>query len=258
LNSWKGIATAKLENGSPDRCDFYSISQGSILKTGHHQSHPMAVHESKNLLKLFTVHARDVSALILSHLDTHLNLPFGTLAQLHKIDEASKTAIRPTHAPPQPQTAHHRDTEAPAKLLVGHTDNGTITILFNVLGGLQILPPNLSPTDDSNWYYLRPEPNFAIVNVGDALCQWSGVVLRSGMHRVVSPPGEQAQNGRLSFGYVVKPSDGASMRRLVGGEGGCGERDGQCSYEEWLLVKGKATWEGKSVVRIGGTLKQGS
>jgi isopenicillin N synthase-like dioxygenase len=147
LNSWKGIATAKLENGSPDRCNFYSIGQDSILKTGHHQSHPVAVHESKNLLKSFAFHARNVSALILSHLDTHLNLPFGTLAQLHKIDEASKTSIRPTHAPPQPQTAYHRDTEAPAKLLVGHTDNGTITILFNVLGGLQILPPNLSPTD---------------------------------------------------------------------------------------------------------------
>jgi isopenicillin N synthase-like dioxygenase len=249
LNSWKSIGWAKLDNGSPDHYEFYNISQDSILRAGHPQAHPLAIHNSEDLLKSYALHARDICMLILSHLDSHLNLPSGTLAQLHNIDEPSKTTVRLLHAPPHP--ACGRDRYTAAKLLPGHTDNGTITILFNVLGGLQILPPNLSPTDDSNWRYIRPEPGLAIVNVGDALCQWSGGVLRSGMHRVVSPPGEQVHNDRYSFAYVVKPSNEASMRKLVGGEGDKGDRDGQCSYDEWHLVKSRATLEGKNMVRIG-------
>jgi len=70
------------------------------------------------------------------------------------------------------------------------------------------------------------------------------------MHRVVSPPGEQVHNDRYSFAYVVKPSNEASMRRLVGEVGDKGDRDEQCSYDEWLLVKSKATLEGKNLVRI--------
>jgi hypothetical protein len=69
--------------------------------------------------------------------------------------------------------------------------------------------------------------------------------------RVVSPPGKQAQIGRLSFAYMVKPSGGASMKRLVGREGGSKDWDGQCSFQEWLLMKSRATSEGKNVVRIG-------
>ncbi len=257
FNSWKGIGAAKLENGSPDRYEFYNISQDSILGTGAPQAHPAMICNSEKLLRSFALHARDVCALILSRLDTHLNLPSGTLLKLHQIDEASKTTIRLLHSPStQSAGDHSRDPKSPARLLLGHTDNGTLAVLFNILGGLQILPPSLSPESDSSWRYIRPVPNCAIVNVGDALCQWSGGLLRSGMHRVVSPPGDQALLRRLSFVYVLKPGNKASMRRLMGAEeegGGMRGKDGQCSYEEWLLVKSRATAEGKSVVRIGGT-----
>lgn len=254
MTSWKSIGSGKLDNGSPDGYEFYNISQDSILGIGHPQAHPLSIHESEDLLKSFALHARDIAALILSCLDSHLHLPSGTLAQFHNIDEPSQTTVRLFHAPPQPACDCVGYT--PAKLLFAHTDNGTVTILFNVLGGLQVLPPGLSPTEESNWRYIRPEPNFAIVNVGDALCQWSGGLLRSGVHRVISPPGRQAQNPRLSFAYVVKPSNGASMKRLVNGEER-EEKDDQCSYEEWLLVKSRATWEGKNVVRIGDSLENG-
>jgi isopenicillin N synthase-like dioxygenase len=253
LNSWKGIGSALLENGSPDGAEFYNISQDSLLLPGSlPQPHPSPIHKAEDLLKSFALHARDVSALIFSHLNTHLDLPFGTLPQLHKINEPSMTTVRLIHAPPQPSC--DRDRHIQARLLPGHTDNGSLTLLFNVIGGLQILPPDLSSSDDSNWRYVRPEPGCAIVNAGDALCQWSGGVLQSGIHRVVSPPGQQAICERYSFAYVVKPSNKASMKCLVGGEEE-EDTDGQCTFEEWLLVKSKATLEGKSIVRIGGDSK---
>jgi hypothetical protein len=68
------------------------------------------------------------------------------------------------------------------------------------------------------------------------------------MHRVVSPPGEQAMNRRLSFVYVLKPGNTVSISRLVGGEED--DRGGLCKYEDWLKVKSKATAEGRSVVHI--------
>jgi hypothetical protein len=78
------------------------------------------IYESGNLLKSFALDARDACALILSRLDTHLNLPASTLLQRHKIDEASKTTVRLLHSPPL-QSAHGngRDAKRPARLL-GH------------------------------------------------------------------------------------------------------------------------------------------
>jgi isopenicillin N synthase-like dioxygenase len=171
------------------------------------------------------------------------------LLQRHKIDEASKTTVRLLHSPPvQSANGNGRDAKRPARLLLGHTDNVTLAVLFNALGGYKYSPLFLSPNDDKNCCYIRPVPNCAVVNVGDALWQWSGGILRSGIHRVVSPPGEQAINQRLSFVYVLKPGSTVSMSRLVGGEED--DRDGLCKYEDWLKVKSRVTAEGRSVVHI--------
>jgi isopenicillin N synthase-like dioxygenase len=105
------------------------------------------IYESANLLKSFALNARDVCAPILSNLDTHLNLPAGRLLQRHKIDEASKTTVRLLHSPPmQSVYGNGRDLKRPARLLLRHTDNGTLAVLFNVQGGLQILPHSSHPT----------------------------------------------------------------------------------------------------------------
>lgn len=153
------------------------------------------------------------------------------------------TTVRLIHMPPQPAT----DQQAS---LLGHTDNGTVTVLFNVIGGLQILPLGF-PNEERNWRWVRPEPGCAIVNLGDALVQWSGGVLPSVMHRVMNPPGLQAECERYSFAYVLKPDNEASMKKLVGPMATPQEdEDDQYLYEDWLMVKGAASREGKNLVRI--------
>jgi isopenicillin N synthase-like dioxygenase len=97
--------------------------------------------------------------------------------------------------------------------LLGHTDLGSVTMLFNVLGGLQILPSECENVD-ANWRYIRPEPGCAIINLADAMTLWTGGILRSNIHRVATAPGQQAACTRYSVAYLVRPEANASMRRL--------------------------------------------
>jgi hypothetical protein len=45
-----------------------------------------------------------------------------------------------------------------------HTDFGSVTVLFNHMGGLQVLNP-----DSKEWKYVKPEPGCAVINLGDAI-----------------------------------------------------------------------------------------
>lgn len=119
---------------------------------------------------------------------------------------------------------------------MGHTDNGTITVLFNIIGGLQVLPPGANKEIDSDWRYVKPQPNCAVVNLGDSLVQFTGGALRSNMHRVMDAPGEQSKVDRYSFCYVLKPSINASMNRLKSNvipPLADGEEDVNCTYGEF-------------------------
>lgn len=146
---------------------------------------------------------------ILSHLNTHLKLAPNTLYSLHRLTEPSGDQIRIIKAPPQP----------PSDLrtaLGKHTDFGSVTILFNRLGGLQILPPPALVPEGRGpeWTYVRPLPGHCIVNLGDAMTKFTNGLLRSNIHRVVSPPGEQAKETRWSVVYFSRPEDEVVLRRL--------------------------------------------
>ena len=131
---------------------------------------------------------------------------------------------------------------------MGHTDNGTVTVLFNIVGGLQVL-------DETNsWRYVRPEPGHAIVNIGDSMVQWTGGLLRSKWHRVVPPPGMQSEVSRFSMAYVLKPPFGCRMERLKGGNIPCSEggEEDVGTYEEFHARKSKGYREGKNLAGDGG------
>ena len=86
-------------------------------------------------------------------------------------------------------------------------------MLFNRVGGLQVLPPG---EGEEEWVYVRPLPGHAIVNLGDAMVKFTNGLLRSNIHRVVSPPGEQAACTRYSVVYFARPEDDVLLRRLEG------------------------------------------
>lgn len=129
-----------------------------------------------------------------------------------------------------------------------HTDFGSVTVLFNRLGGLQVrLPDYIEPTPaagagasevetrlcEEGWAYVRPLPGHAIVNLGDALVKFSDGKLRSNIHRVVAPPGEQGSVTRYSLVYFCRPEDDVTLRCLV--EGGKEDEGDNVTAKEWIL-----------------------
>ena len=127
---------------------------------------------------------------------------------------------------------------------MGHTDNGTVTVLFNIVGGLQVL-------DETNsWRYVRPEP-------GHAMVHGRGGLLRSKWQRVGPPPGMQSGVSRFSLAYVLKPPFGCRMERLKGGDIPCSEgaEEDVGTYEEFHARKSKGYREGKNLAGGGGGKK---
>ena len=160
-----------------------------------------------------------------------------------------------------------------------------MTILFNRLGGLQVLlPPSPGTENDrgggeemgkgekGEWVYIRPLPGHCIINLGDALVKFTNGLLRSNIHRVVSPPGEQARETRYSVVYFCRPEDEVVLKRLDDGDGGKGgvipelgegEVEEEVCAREWVIRRamgkrvgvfrgGKEEWErGLGTERVG-------
>lgn len=147
----------------------------------------------------------DIVQIVLKTLNTSLGLPDHTFQKIHAFGEPSGDQVRIIRAPPQPM-----DDRRTA--LGAHTDYGSITVLFNQLGGLQILPPG----ESSEWCYVKPLPGHAIINMGDAMVKFSNGLLRSNIHRVFSPPGAQADCTRYSIAYFNRPNDNVLLKRLDG------------------------------------------
>jgi isopenicillin N synthase-like dioxygenase len=148
--------------------------------------------------------------------------------------------------------------------LLAHTDFGSVTLLWNILGGLQILPQDAGQSDpdgiSTKWQYVKPQAGCVIVNMGDAMVSFSGGLIRSNLHRVVPPPGEQAKYTRYSSAYFMRPEDGVFMRAVKGGDvipPENGEGEGKpYTAKEWVALKSDRSRGpmGQPMKSIGGKL----
>ena len=80
------------------------------------------------------------------------------------------------------------------------------------------------------------------MNLGDAMVKFSNGLLRSNIHRVVSPPGEQAQETRYSLVYFSRPEDEVVLRRLEGSDvipelDGDAEEGQEMNSKEWIKLQ---------------------
>lgn len=170
---------------------------------------------------------------MLNLINDSLGLEPGTLAGMHRLTAESGDHVRFIKAPPQPKG--YTGMTAPA-----HTDFGSLTILFNWLGGLQVVLPG----QNKEWVWVRPQPGCAIVNLGDAMVKFSGGLLRSNIHRTVAPPGAQADHPRYSLVYFSRPEDSVVLRRLKGGvidqQPISDQPEEEYTSLEWILKRGTA------------------
>lgn len=85
---------------------------------------------------------------------------------------------------------------------------------------------------------MRPLPGHAIVNLGDAMVKFTNGLLRSNIHRVISPPGKQAEWTRYSLVYFARLEDEVLLRRLespVIPELGEGEVEEVVNAKDWII-----------------------
>lgn len=82
----------------------------------------------------------------------------------------------------------------------GHTDLGTVTLLFRQpVAGLQILG------EDNQWTWVSPQPGTITVNLADTISHLTGGWLKSSVHRVVAPPQDQREFNRTGLLYFARP-----------------------------------------------------
>jgi isopenicillin N synthase-like dioxygenase len=205
---YKGMGAEVIDGkGTLDRNEIYNIPKDDILCIAEPVPSPELITSKRDLLKTYINQNNDVIQVLFNSLTSSMKLPTtSSFAARHRLSEPSGCHVRCIHAPPQ--ELNDRGTA-----LGEHTDFGSLTILFNRIGGLQVLLP-----DTSKWVYVRPMPGCAIVNLGDAMVKFTAGVLRSNMHRVISPPGRQAELNRYSLVYFCRPENDVKLARLRGGD----------------------------------------
>ncbi len=256
----------KDEDGTPKKNETYNVSYPITLIACTNElsqmrkddfmgnadplpCHPLAT-KNWDVLKQYVVDCRAAIDLMLSHLEKHLQLPKGTLAQLHRITALSGDHVRFNQAAIQPWS----DDNARA---AEHTDFGTLTILMNWLGGLQIKHP-----ETQAWVYVKPMPGFAIVNLGDALVKLTAGILRSNIHRVVPPAPPQDGLTRNSLVYFSRPEDAVVLRRMKGDlidQQPLSQKDEEpeMTAQEWTLRRSVGDLKGVYTHKGGLELRQG-
>jgi isopenicillin N synthase-like dioxygenase len=206
---------------------------------------PTVINNHRTALTSYIHTNNTILTTLFTSLATSLQLPPSTFTSLHNLSSPSGCHVRFISAPPSGST--------PNPNLGEHTDFGSLTILMNRLGGLQVQLP-----DSSKWVYVRPMPGCAIVNLGDAMVKFTGGILRSNLHRVVTPPGEQARETRYSLVYFSRPEHEVVLRRFKGGlvdvEGEGEIEEEGVNMKDWLarrhigrkieFFKGPESWEG--------------
>ncbi|KAK3081757.1 hypothetical protein LTS18_003023 [Coniosporium uncinatum] len=206
-------------SGTLDTAEFMNTAKDSIINNASWPI-PSTVKSNQHLFEPFVTTAHKTGLGILKLIGEKLGLPEEEVTNRHRITQSSGDQVRMTRSPPlSAAAALEKQIATPA-----HTDFGSITLLFNWLGGLQIWEPedpdgskfwsSSRHSEKGEWKYVRPIPGYAICNLGDAMTRFSNGVLNSGKHRVLPAPGPQGEFVRYSIVYFVRPEDAVPLQVL--------------------------------------------
>lgn len=244
-DSYKKIGrTVTDKNKTPDTAEFFNVGKNDsiISQSERTRPWPKPVQDSRELFSTYCKTAHSVGLQMLEILVSKVGVDPEEIHSRHKLDSDSGDHVRLTRGPPR------KTTEMPEIQTPSHTDFGTITILMNWLGGLQVygspnrIVGNLDFEDNQGeWMWVKPKPGHAIVNLGDAMVTFLNGILCSGRHRVIPAPGEQGKWPRYSVVYFVRPIDDCRLKTLKGSgipEKG-DENDEGINAKEWIYQQSR-------------------
>ncbi|PIL28759.1 hypothetical protein GSI_08803 [Ganoderma sinense ZZ0214-1] len=181
-----------IDNGVRDELEYYTFFGQA--------NHPDVLQPFLPEYQQFARHNHfDVLHPILRLLALGMELPEETFVDIHDFNDAAVKYARFLKYYPRTE-----EDEAKSKnvWLKGHTDIGTITILWSQpISALQVMSP------DGKWRWVRHINNALVVNVGDALEMLTGGFYKATIHRVVQPPRDQRGSTRLGAFYFAMCND---------------------------------------------------
>ncbi|KAI9568580.1 hypothetical protein HD554DRAFT_2322242 [Boletus coccyginus] len=240
-SSWK-VGT---DNNVLDQIQHYAMNR-KITK----HPHPQALRPFLPELDAFARHNHfNILHPILRVIALSLELPEETLVEKHAFEEKCEA--------PMVFMKYYRRTEEEEEKsknvwLKGHTDIGTVTILWSQpVGGLQILTP------DRKWRWVRHIDNALVINTGDMMDFLTGGFYKPTIHRVVQPPHDQSGYDRLgAFSFSMADDN---VRLLPLAHSTVLQRAGikrRCADEDAPLA---GEWRKKRTISYGrAALKRGS
>ncbi|RDB17173.1 hypothetical protein Hypma_001822 [Hypsizygus marmoreus] len=231
-----------IAGGVHDQVEHYNINR-DVTKRGH----PQVLRPFLPEVAAFAKHNHlNVLHPILRLLALGLELPEETLVDCHGYSSIGETYVRFMKYYPRSEEEESKTNNV---WLKGHTDFGTITILWSQpVAALQIL------TREGSWKWVKHIENALVINAGDALEFLSGGFYRATIHRVVKPPEDQRNYTRLGVFYFCMADDATKLAPLidspvlqrVGIIRRCDDRDAP-TMEAWR--KGRTTAYGRSELK---------
>lgn len=100
------------------------------------------------------------------------------------------------------------NSSIPSVSFGGHTDWGTITILYQEKPGLEVVY-------NDEWYAIYPEENHFVVNIGDLMSLWSNGKYVSTVHRARHQNGESRISIPYFGGHSLHPDDRTMIYPIV-------------------------------------------
>ncbi|KHN96357.1 Oxoglutarate/iron-dependent oxygenase [Metarhizium album ARSEF 1941] len=243
-NGYRPLGAVEVLPGLRDNLEFYSVFK--FTPRTQRSAQPQVIREHASEIELFQRHMHEnVTRKLLALIALALQLPADELVKGHRYDANCDSSLRYMmyRARSEADNKKYKDL-----YLRGHSDNGTLTYVFQQpVAALQV---RRGP--DSGWEYLRVPEGKVAVNVADILEFLSNGYMKSGIHRVVAPPADQACVDRLGVLYFVRPSDDLPLKTLdspflrsVGHGKKTGESgDLDISASEWVRSRVKKNWKG--------------
>lgn len=204
-NGYRPLGSIEILPGLRDNIEFYNVMK---FLPQYERKHPDVYRQHWAEIEKFHRHVHEhVAYRLFRLLAMILEIPEDQLENGHRYEANCDSGLRYMmyRARSEEENNNFRDLYSR-----GHTDNGTITFVFQQpVAALQV-----KKYENSDWEWLRIPPGAIAVNIADMLSIVSNGYLKSGIHRVVVPPEDQACNDRLGLLYFVRPSDRLMLKTV--------------------------------------------
>ncbi|KAL4893712.1 hypothetical protein BDV59DRAFT_201489 [Aspergillus ambiguus] len=190
--------------GVHDNLQIYSIPK---FDGYHEHSHPPVIQEQLRAIETFERKCHQILIQLMEIVERVLELPPTTLQQKCQYDRCGQDLLRYLHYAPRTEVENEKTGHV---FSAGHTDLGLFSLLFRQpVSGLQILDAN------DEWRWVQTRDNALTVNIGDTLSMVSCKHFKSTIHRVRSPPADQADIERIGVLYFGRFNDDVYLDPLV-------------------------------------------